>query len=254
MRKRVDQLGVAEPEIQRSGEDQIDVSLPDVENADEAASAGRHHRAALLLRLGEERPGPGLQAGPGEPERHGRPGRRQRGRGHQPLRRGQAREHLQAARLRRRVDHASSTSSTTRPRRSSPGPGESEADVRARGCASSNRQVRAAARRGSSTVPQGTVVVRAEQADPDAAPPNRWYVLRDAPALSGADIKNPEQNFDQRAGRHRPAERHLRVHRQGPRGVAEDRRARSPSAARRTSSAATRRPPTSTSRSCWTTS
>src|ERR687888_447736 len=38
MRKRVDQLGVAEPEIQRSGPDQIDVSLPDVKNADEAAS------------------------------------------------------------------------------------------------------------------------------------------------------------------------------------------------------------------------
>src|SRR5512133_1546972 len=38
MRKRVDQLGVAEPQIQRSGADQIDVSLPDVKNADEAAS------------------------------------------------------------------------------------------------------------------------------------------------------------------------------------------------------------------------
>src|ERR671933_281921 len=38
MRKRVDQLGVAEPEIQRSGADQIDVSLPDVKNADEAAN------------------------------------------------------------------------------------------------------------------------------------------------------------------------------------------------------------------------
>src|ERR687885_581457 len=37
MRKRVDQLGVAEPEIQRSGADQIDVSLPDVKNADESA-------------------------------------------------------------------------------------------------------------------------------------------------------------------------------------------------------------------------
>src|SRR4029453_2305374 len=38
MRKRVDQLGVAEPSLQRSGADQIDVSLPDVKNADEAAS------------------------------------------------------------------------------------------------------------------------------------------------------------------------------------------------------------------------
>ena len=36
MRKRVDNLGVSEPEIQRSGSDQIDVSLPDVKNADEA--------------------------------------------------------------------------------------------------------------------------------------------------------------------------------------------------------------------------
>ena len=38
MRKRVDQIGVAEPSLQRSGSDQIDVSLPDVKNADEAAS------------------------------------------------------------------------------------------------------------------------------------------------------------------------------------------------------------------------
>src|SRR3979411_2076789 len=33
MRKRVDQLGVAQPEIQRSGADEIDVALPDVSNA-----------------------------------------------------------------------------------------------------------------------------------------------------------------------------------------------------------------------------
>src|SRR5437879_2246756 len=37
MRKRVDTLGVAEPEIQRTGADQIDVSLPDVQNAGQAA-------------------------------------------------------------------------------------------------------------------------------------------------------------------------------------------------------------------------
>ena len=36
MRKRVDQLGVAQPEIQSSGEDQIDVALPDVQNAERA--------------------------------------------------------------------------------------------------------------------------------------------------------------------------------------------------------------------------
>ena len=36
MRKRVDQLGVAQPEIQRSGKDEIDVALPDVHNAKRA--------------------------------------------------------------------------------------------------------------------------------------------------------------------------------------------------------------------------
>src|SRR5271167_504273 len=36
MRKRVDQLGVAQPEIQRSGSSEIDVSLPDVSNASRA--------------------------------------------------------------------------------------------------------------------------------------------------------------------------------------------------------------------------
>src|SRR3954454_18209451 len=38
MRERVDQLGVAEPEIQRSGSDQIVVSLPDVKNQQAAIS------------------------------------------------------------------------------------------------------------------------------------------------------------------------------------------------------------------------
>src|SRR6266480_6493237 len=36
MRKRVDKLGVAQPEIQRSGADEIDVALPDVSNASRA--------------------------------------------------------------------------------------------------------------------------------------------------------------------------------------------------------------------------
>src|SRR6476620_356790 len=36
MRKRVDQLGVAQPEIQRSGADEIVVALPDVTNASRA--------------------------------------------------------------------------------------------------------------------------------------------------------------------------------------------------------------------------
>ena len=36
IRKRTDALGVSEPEIQRSGRDQISVGLPDVQNAERA--------------------------------------------------------------------------------------------------------------------------------------------------------------------------------------------------------------------------
>ncbi len=45
-------------------------------------------------------------------------------------------------------------------------------------------------------VPEGILVVRDEKPSPDAADPDRFWVIEDNPALSGTDIKNPEQNFD----------------------------------------------------------
>jgi SecD/SecF fusion protein len=50
------------------------------------------------------------------------------------------------------------------------------------------------------TVPQGVVLVRAEQSDPKAKPSNLWYVLKDQPVLNGTKIKNPEQGFDNGPG------------------------------------------------------
>ena len=51
-------------------------------------------------------------------------------------------------------------------------------------------------------VPAGAVVVRDEKGSvPATAPkPDRWWVIRDRPALSGTDITNPEQNYDQGVG------------------------------------------------------
>src|SRR5215813_12137374 len=46
-------------------------------------------------------------------------------------------------------------------------------------------------------VPAGVLVLRDQKADAKSAPPDRWWILRDRPGLSGADIKNPEQGFDQ---------------------------------------------------------
>ncbi len=49
MRKRVDAIGVAQPEIQRSGADEIDVALPDVSEPQARRRRGRQDRAASLL-------------------------------------------------------------------------------------------------------------------------------------------------------------------------------------------------------------
>jgi SecD/SecF fusion protein len=52
-------------------------------------------------------------------------------------------------------------------------------------------------------VPQGTVVVEKEGVDGAPAPDNpndpsaEWFVIRDRPALSGTDIKDPKASFDQ---------------------------------------------------------
>jgi SecD/SecF fusion protein len=52
-------------------------------------------------------------------------------------------------------------------------------------------------------VPQGSIVVEKEGVNGQAAPTNpndpaaEWFVIRDRPALSGTDIKDPKPNFDQ---------------------------------------------------------
>src|SRR3954469_14274024 len=49
-------------------------------------------------------------------------------------------------------------------------------------------------------VPAGVLVLRDEKAKATDPDPDRWWVAQDRPGLSGADIKSPEQNFDQSVG------------------------------------------------------
>ncbi len=46
-------------------------------------------------------------------------------------------------------------------------------------------------------VPEGILVVRDQKPNAEAPEPDRYWVIQDNPALSGTDIKNPEQNFDE---------------------------------------------------------
>ena len=49
-------------------------------------------------------------------------------------------------------------------------------------------------------VPTGILVVRDEKPSPDAPDPDRWWIIADNPALSGTDIKDPKQTSDQQSG------------------------------------------------------
>jgi SecD/SecF fusion protein len=49
-------------------------------------------------------------------------------------------------------------------------------------------------------VPAGVLLLREQKAEPDDPDPDRWWVIQDRPGLSGTDIKDPEQSFDTTLG------------------------------------------------------
>ena len=69
MRDRVDSLGVAEPELQRSGAEPDRGQPPGRQERGARRRPGRHHGPDVLLRLGTEHPRRGLQDEPGGGQR-----------------------------------------------------------------------------------------------------------------------------------------------------------------------------------------
>ncbi len=49
-------------------------------------------------------------------------------------------------------------------------------------------------------IPAGVLLLREQKAEPDDPDPDRWWVIQDRPGLSGTDIKDPEQSFDTTIG------------------------------------------------------
>ena len=198
MRKRVDQIGVAEPSLQRSGADQIDVSLPDVKNADEAASQVGTTAQMWFYDWEGSVLGPNCKPDPQNPNVTG----------------GQAAGDASippALSLFDAVTRGAKCPRTNTGKESSgdkfylvdkerkqvlAGPDESRADLQKEAL---NKKIPFDAKQ-IVKVPQGTVIVRAEQPDPKGKPPPAWYVLADQPILGGTDIKNPEQGFDNGPG------------------------------------------------------
>jgi SecD/SecF fusion protein len=214
MRKRVDQLGVSQPEIQRSGEREIDVSLPDVSNAARAeAEVGK--TAQLYFYDWEPNViGPaGTPAAPGELTVTGGP---RAGSSTYGLPEYQA--VLRAAKrapILRKTDTTWETGCTpaqvegciygtwylieTNHEKVLRGPEESEKNLY------SDFKIPVGAKVKAVRVNPGTVLAQATASESSAGKitqksPNSYYVLNDDPVLEGKDITNPQQSFDEGNG------------------------------------------------------
>jgi len=222
MRKRVDQLGVAQPEIQSSGKNEITVALPDVSNA--ARAQDQVGKTAQLYFYDWEPNviGPsGKAAGASEPTATGgeRAGEAQFG----------LPEYQAVLRAAKRQPMLRKSNTTWQPGctpqqvggciygswylldtkhekmlcrggTSTCAPEETEQNLYAE-----NYKPPAEAKVKAVRVNPGTVVVQARPVENAAgkvtqASPNNWYVLNDDPVLTGADITNPQQSFDEGAG------------------------------------------------------
>src|SRR3954453_10657638 len=198
MRDRVDQLGVAEPEIQRSGADQVVVSLPDVKNADRARQQVGTTAQMFFYDWETNVLGENCKPAPTDANTTGGASSGQPGAGtlsyYDAVKRaskGPEKTHQntsQDAPVYYAVDNEA--------KKVLSGPESSEADARE----AAADEVKAGATISEVLAVQpGTVVVQAEYGagktpkDPNTA---QYYVLNDNFALRGTDIKNPEQNFD----------------------------------------------------------
>jgi SecD/SecF fusion protein len=187
IRKRTDALGVAEPEISRIGEDSIRVGLPNVENAQQAIDqVGQTAQMYFYDWEPNVIPNPTLtNVSPGEASFD---------------------RYYDAVKFasKQKPECFEDKCTTSGPslylfnsqtKEWIAGPAEDQKDLLAQAKVDQqppNTEIL--------TVPQGTLVVKKEGPGDSPAPedPNEaaWFVIKDRPALSGDEIKDPKQNFD----------------------------------------------------------
>ena len=193
MRDRVDKFGVAEPEIQRTGSDQIDVSLPGVKNADQARNQVGKTAQLYFFDWEPNVLGPGCKPDPSNQSVTGGPSA---GNGTGALTQYDAVRRASTCKptnTGKETTNGSYYLVDTKTKTVLAGPQESRADLQAEISDSTSPKITEGPNTEVVKVPQGTVVVAAEGG-------GKYYVLKDQPALSGLDIKNPEQNFDNGPG------------------------------------------------------
>ncbi len=222
MRKRVDQIGVSQPEIQTSGEKEIDVALPE---AGDVKQAEKEVGRTAQLQFYDWEPNVIGSDGKEAPSDANVTGGQEAGGSAFGLTEYQAilRAEKRPVELRK--------SDTTLGQGCTPqqingcvygswylidtkdqkvlcpgktpaafcGPAETEANARKEVVIPKGAVVKAV------RVNPGTVILQARPTESSAGKvllksPNSWYVLKDNPVLSGADITHPQQGFDEGAG------------------------------------------------------
>ena len=216
MRKRVDALGVSEPEIQSYGEKQISVALPEVSNASRAeAEVGK--TAQLYFYdwepnvIGPEgTPAPTDGTVTGNATNEGAGGVTAGLPEYQAVLRG-----IKRAPILRKSDTTWTPGCTPKQERGClygtwyllepkhekvlGSPEETEKNLEA------FRYQKAGVTLKAVRVNPGTVLLQAHPAETSSGKiinhnPNSWYVVNDDPALTGSDITHPQQGFDEGSG------------------------------------------------------
>ncbi len=199
MRDRVDQLGVAEPELQRSGSDQIVVQLPDVKNQARAIAQVGTTAQMFFYDWEPNVLGEGCKPNPTDPATTG---------GASAGNAGSATLSYYAAVTRAAKCPAKPHQQTSqdapvyylvddKAQRVLRGPEATEADLFSESATKSPAKGQAVR-----VVQPGVVVVEAEydKNKPKDLNTAQFYVLNDNFALRGTDITDPQQNFDNGTG------------------------------------------------------
>src|SRR3954453_19115726 len=196
MRQRVDAFGVSEPELQQLGANQIQANLPGVKDAQRAAAQVGSTAQLFFYDWEANILDESCKTDPTQPNG-----------GQSPIT-GLYKAVQQASKCKPQEDPNNNAASkptfyafdkvSHKPLAN----GQSfESEAEAKAALTPAERSRAEVLE----VPTGNLVIRDEsppssKANPKPKPPDRWWVIQDNPALSGTDIKNPEQNFDQQAG------------------------------------------------------
>jgi SecD/SecF fusion protein len=202
MRERVDQLGVAEPELQRTGSDQISIALPAVKNLAQARQQVGTVAQLAFYDWEKNVIGPDGKTAPDDPNVTG--GQSAGSAGALTLYDAILRATKRPAKIEANNSHEAPVFYAVNPKtkkvfRSGTDPNAlASEDTQAQALANVPRALRSIAK--IYAVQPDTVIVRAEQPDTAKSKSDQWFVLKDDVALKGTEIKNPQQSFDQGAG------------------------------------------------------